>query len=242
MKFKVLTDLDSIIDTRQGTLSLMLKEKGVSFEEIYGDVYDKRILDKFDKPELGITNKAYREAFKKRGLEVLLEGNPSRLFRSLFNIIVRASDLVGKPIAIQDLHIFVNVFPFVIDEGSLSEFKDQLEKSASFPCTVTFINKHHDEITGRFISGFTHVFMYHLLGESGKRFADTFNEQPNPETKLFIPKVFLTESEELNITPGAQLERLAVLWGVLWSVVPLDHKYYNTYTKKEIEQLESKLN
>ncbi|UVD32185.1 hypothetical protein [Vibrio phage phiKT1028] len=240
MAFRVLTDLDTLLDTRQGTLDVLLEPSKETFDNVYADTYFDRVLDKFDRQPFGITMARYRDAFERRGIDTILKSRPTRLLRNLFKVVVDAEALTGKPIRVEAIEITVLVAPYDLDDAILDELRVILEGNLGYRCKITFDRRPAKEVTGSFVSGFTHVFIYHLLGEAYPEFTKTFDARPSPDTKLFIPAVFLKEPDETGITPTAQIQRIGLLWAVLWTVVPLSLTFFDAMTKQEREAMEKK--
>lgn len=240
MSYRVLTDIDTLLDTRQGTLDVLLQSSKETFDNVYGPSYFKRILDKFDRVAFGITEDSYRDAFNRRGINTIIKSRPSPLLRNLFKVVVDAEGLSGKPIRVESLEITVLTHPYDLPDDLLAELKKILEHNLGYRCTVNFESRPANEVTSVYVSNFTHVFIYHLLGESYPQFTETFDKRPSPDTKLFIPAVFLKEPDEIGISPTAQIQRVSLLLGVLWTVIPLPLKFYDAISKEEAERLEAR--
>lgn len=240
MSYRVLTDIDTLLDTRQGTLDVLLQASKETFDNVYASSYTKRILDKFDRVPFGITMDRYRDAFERRDINTIIKARPTPLLRNLFKVVVDAEGLSGKPIQVQSLEITVLTYPYDLPDDLLDELRKILEHNLGYRCNVAFDKRHANDVTGNYVSNFTHVFMYHLLGEAYPAFTKTFDQRPSPDTKLFIPAVFLKEPEESGISPTAQIQRISLLWAVLWTVVPLPLKFYDGISKEESERLEER--
>ena len=241
MAFRVLTDLDSLLDTRQGVLDELLEPYGETFDGVYADTYFNRILDKFDREPFGINSDSYRAAFKQRSINTILKARPTRLLRSLFNVLMDAESLTGKPIRVETVEITVITHPFELPDDVLEEIAKLLEGKLGYHCKVRFTDTKPEQVTGPYLSNFTHVMMYHLFGEWYHNVGPTFAERPSPETKLFLPAVFLKEPDEIGITPTAQIQRLSLLYATLFTLVPLPLSAFNALTVEEMRNMESKL-
>ncbi|AUR81010.1 hypothetical protein FDJ25_gp003 [Vibrio phage Aphrodite1] len=241
MAFKILTDLDSMLDTRQGTLDVLLEPVKETFDNVYGDLYFKRVLDKFDREPFGITMDRYRDAFKNRDIATIVKSRPTPLLKRLFSVVVDAEALTGKPIRVESIEITVLTAPYDLPDEVLNDLKKILEGNLGYRCSVNFDNRPAANVTGSYVSNFTHVFIYHLLGEAYSEFTKTFDQRPSPDTKLFIPAVFLKEPDELGISPTTQIQRVGLLWSVLWTVVPLPLKFYDGLSAEESRRLEATL-
>ncbi|QGZ14504.1 hypothetical protein [Photobacterium phage PDCC-1] len=241
MAFKVLTDIDSLLDTRQGTLDVLLEPVKETFDTVYADLYYKRVLDKFDREPFGVTMDNYRTAFKDRGIHTIVKSRPTRLLRNLFNVLVDAEALTGKPIRVEAIEITVLTQPYDLSDEILNDLKKILEGNLGYRCKIEFDRREPSKVTGSFVSNFTHVFMYHLLGEAYPEFSKTFDQRPSPDTKLFIPAVFIKEPEEVGISPTTQIQRVGLLWSVLWTVVPLPLKFFDAVSLEEQQKLEARL-
>lgn len=241
MAYRVLTDLDSILDTRQGVLDVLLEEHKETFDRVYGDFYPKRILDKFDREPFNITSDSYLDAFEKRGIPAFIKARPTPLLRSMFRILIDAEALTGQPIRVENIEISIITHPYGLPNDILGQLKEILEGTLGYRCTVNFIDTKPEEVTGSFIANYTHVFMYHLFGASYPAFSKTFNERPNPDTRLFVPAVFLKEPDELGISPTAQWQRCSLLWATVFMVVPLPVKIFDCISKEEAAKMEENL-
>lgn len=241
MSFRILTDLDSIMDTRQGVLSDMLSKHNEKFDNVYGQHYFTRILDKFDREPFGITSETYRRAYTERGIPAFVKARPSRLMKHLFKVVIDAEALIGKPIKVDTLEITVLTHPYDIPDDVLSDIKVLLEGNLGYLCKVNFVKRDPGKVTAQFVSQFTHVFLYHLLGEQYLEFTNTFDKAPSPDTKLFIPAVFLKEPDEKGITPTAQIQRNSLLWSVFWTVIPLSLSFWDAISLEEVARLEQTL-
>lgn len=239
MSYRVLTDLDTLLDTRQGTLDVLLEPSKETFDNVYAHSYFTRILDKFDRPSFGITMDSYRDAFARRDIATIVKSRPSPLLRNLFKVVVDAEGLSGKPIRVETLEITVLTHPYDLPPDLLVELKLILEHHLGYRCKVTFVDRKAEDVTGNYVSNFTHVFIYHLLGESYPEFTKTFDQRPSPDTKLFIPAVFLKEPEEMGVSPTAQIQRISLLWSVIFTVVPLSLKFYDGMSLTEQEKMEA---
>ncbi|UPT53961.1 hypothetical protein [Vibrio phage phiKT1019] len=241
MAFKILTDIDSILDTRQGTLDVLLEPVKETFDGVYADLYYKRILDKFDREPFGISMDSYRDAFKNRGIPTIIKSRPSRLLRSLFNVVVDSESLTGKPIRVETIEITVLTHPYELPDSVLDDLKTILEGNLGYRCKVVFDDRDASQVTGPYVSNFSHVFIYHILGEIYPEFTKTFDQRPSPDTKIFLPAVFLKEPDEKNVSPTTQIQRVGMLWSVIWTIVPLPLKFYDAITLEEQRKLEALL-
>lgn len=117
----VLIDLDSILDTRLGTLAKIdpeLVEKNLNTD------YLKRDRDCFT----GINESAFKEAYAKRDVETLALSKITNIFKFLIpGIILPKLDATSPHNANKKCTLEVNVFPYQLDK----EVIDEIQKAIS---------------------------------------------------------------------------------------------------------------
>lgn len=220
MAFDVYTDLDSVMDTRYGVLTTLLKPSKLTFEQVFGETYDDRVVDEFVRPELGIDKGSFEYAFDRRNYNDLVNAKPSNLMLGLLNTIVTMDNISGKPIEQGMINLTVNIWPYELDQGLIDVLANSITEQMVCVSNVSIINKPAPEITANWFKRFGHVCSYYTFkGKDYANFQMSFATEFIPEVKFLVPSVHAHQNElseymnpeVLTILAGMQLASVVTI-------------------------------
>lgn len=111
---RILVELDCLIDTRIGTLS-MLNEAAAA--KLFGPKYWGRLDDDFEYlTEGAVTNEAYRKAYNERGLESLMRGTLTGMTLLLNGMVSNLESLRINTPFVDAVVVEVNIYPYLLTE------------------------------------------------------------------------------------------------------------------------------
>lgn len=228
-------EIKSLQDERRGIVQALIQEFNPSLEDIavdalwvslFAENYKKRVIDTFDKPEIGVTTELFRKRYKRRTLSDFKFYYPTHLLDSLLSVILTIDELSGKPIDIGEVQITVNVFPYEFDEELITMLADSITAKLPYKNAVRIISAADNTLTPNFFKQFTHVFKYDIFGEETANFQNNLINQPIPEVKFIVPDVFIKEPE----IPMSPTDMLIATGAVLFNslqIIPWNHTLYD---------------
>lgn len=207
-------DLDSLYDTRLGTLDL-IDSRVAKIALVNG--YDKRQQDKFP----FVDKKTFRDLYKLRDKEVLDRSMPTRIPLLIGNFIKDSVNRVTSSPYKGEINVYLNVYPFKLSQTLAKQMLEPLAELTGHFAHVHILNLPPEKIDLRFCrEHFSLMVMYDFedwLEIHTKN--EQFKTIPIPDITLFVPELYLTEKvptvEELRVMvresmhPFRALERMA---------------------------------
>lgn len=133
----ILVDIDSLLDTRIGTVSLLSSEGA---KKLVSSMYFNRLIDDFETLTGGlVTNEDYLERYQRRDKETLMASRPTRIFNLLSDIL---KDLELQRTIMPDVSeviLGINFHPYVLDYTERSLILDII--NSNLPLNVKFTLK-----------------------------------------------------------------------------------------------------
>lgn len=232
MMIKIYTDLDSMFDTRRGIIHRMAVENGkkdFDWDKNFKEIYNRRRMDYFHQPELGITNDEYKERFKNRSVDDWADEStcyfiPSQLLANMF-LQVRVIEFgVGQVIAVSDFELTINIWPYALTDGEIQTLKTFISDNVNFPISIRILNTPNQEQTQTFYSYFNYVFKYGFLtSEENKPYWDKYAAVQPIDTRFFVPDILVKELPEemqkdsiitiinkMNLVQGSKITLIAI--------------------------------
>ena len=188
MREVILIELDALLDTRLGTISLM--DEALARKMLDTD-YPNRISDEFNLlcPEIDMS--IYKRAYKDRDLETLYYSMPTDItlyLNQLINTLIR-DGVKGNP-QFEGVDVQINSYPYQLTDEFKQEFCECIAASLRLDIDVQMVNHPYSEMTTDFIvaNKWTFLVMYN--------FSQWFNEtlaiaktvpRPTPRTTVISP-------------------------------------------------------
>lgn len=233
-RFRVYTDLDSLMDIRYGLLTKLLEPKKLTFEEVFADTYHKRVIDKFERKDLGITKQDFDYAFKHRNVNDLSYCKPSNLLRNLLTTVVDMNNISGKPIEVAGVDLTVNIWPYEFDNALSDYLTNEIKNNVPFIEDVTLISTPFKDIKLNTLKHYSHALSYYLFnGEEYSNFQLSIAEFSCPDLKCGVPSVHVHEnliSEHLDPEIIRLLGGIALAHAI--TIIPVNFWLYD-YIKEE---------
>lgn len=251
----VYADVDSFFDYRRGLLQYLMTEKDFpegynpkteqeAFERMedrksQGDKlwalhvernYQERRFDTFNYPQFDINEEKFKAIYKERSLKHWATGMfyPTRLIKQLVTRIIDIESLTDKPIDIKEVRLYVNTFPYVLDEALTAELVESIRYGLKGLVAVKAIYSDPATHTAQFYGQYNYVFRYNMMhDESSEAFSESFKEHPIPETAFVLPDVLVRD----NDTFAGEVKDWMIasfLWlGPALKLLPIEHSLYD---------------
>lgn len=233
-KSNVLVDLDSLLDTRLGTIARI--DPDLVFYNIANFKYYNRDEDIFD----NIDKDVFRKLYQERDKETLKLSPATQFCRELGKIAVDLSvDSHSQPMR-GKAEIFINVYPYHLTDDEMIEIENSILYYTGETLPVHAIRKRPEEITPRFLKNDFSLMIMYDYAPWLELHANDLEKTPLPEVTLLSPRIFYkdkpTQAEldelgvdleapfvamELMLKPMINLELVDVS---NWCTIPLDFK------------------
>ncbi|AAL83048.1 hypothetical protein FDI90_gp225 [Pseudomonas phage PA7] len=202
---KILIDLDSLLDTRLGTIRLLNKDAANKLVT-NGQVYWHREMDDWTKLTDGlVTNEQFVEAYSKRGGENTADTINSSIFTGIIPFIIQLiaqSDLNrldGIVNANFETCLEVNIWPYELTPDAQDELLYCLHKYIGDHIQITLINTQLTDLTcSRLNSIYSMAIMYNF-GEWCKTHVLELGQVLMPDFTIIGPKLFEKDVSELAV-------------------------------------------
>lgn len=229
MKSRIYIDLDSILDTRLGTISKLYPERAI---ELLGDAaYYMREENVFE----GVDKALFDTAYAKRDKETLSSSTPTAFLLELRKIVFDVLEKSVHPLH-GDVDVTINVYPYKLTEDEKKDIEACVLYYTGECVPVRTIDLMPSLLTPVYFKGEFSVAIMYDFGTWLESQAEAFRTIQIPDVSLLVPKFWLKgkptpeEFEEETVSeeePFIALEMLAVgCVGLelcdpkLWSTIP----------------------
>lgn len=239
MAISVYTDMDSLFDSRRGIITKVAIESGnteFDWEKNFSEIYNRRKMDYFHQPELGVTQEKYLSRFDKRSIDDFADSTqayirPSRLIGSMFRVIREYEFGVGQMLSMDKFNLTVNLYPYILSDTLKEELEKVLRGSLSFNIGLTFVYKEYDVLIPSYLHGFDYVFVYGFLNSKYyKAYWERYGTTQNTKTKFIVPAILNTDNipEEMSgDDPATLIDKFNATQGGQVTWIPVDKIIYS---------------
>jgi len=240
-RISVLTDVDSIYDSRRGLLCLLLtqaeanlsyelrKQKGDSLWDLYiAKNYKERSLDTFEYPDFGINRAKYLELWEKRSISDWMFYYPSKILDKLVTIILEQEQITDRPIDISGIDLTINTFPYEFDEALEKDLVAYCLTALKGFVTVKLTRFNPKGAVGTQYGSYNYVLIYDILtSASSEHLFNTLAAHPIPETAFLVPNILVTQSEYITGTVDEIIVRTGASLSLVTRWIPINHDVYD---------------
>lgn len=228
MAIEIFASLDDLFDARRGIITKVAIESGKTnfdWKMNYSRIYARRRFDYFNQPELGITDEAFKERYKRRSIEDFADETqvyirPSKLIHHMFKIVRSLEFGEGQMISADRFNLTVNLFPYELSDELADELASRIRGAVPFNIGLSFVTVPYEEQLPAYLHNFHYVFKYDfLIGEDMKPYWDAYPSARESKVKFIIPDTLLNKaipeemrSEEpisllgkMNVTQGGKI-------------------------------------
>lgn len=194
---KIYIDLDSIIDTRLGTIATL--NQAVASELLKQGVYWNRETD--DMQTLtsgGVSQDAYMELYQNRTVDVLKVSYITGIFAPLTKLIAenevaRSSGAINKEISFE-----INLYPYEMELEEIEAFTSLFKYRLGVDCKVTYCSVSPALLTAKYLTdNYAAAFMYHFTDWIKVNLKNIL-ERKHPDFTLVAPKLFEKDVSSLS--------------------------------------------
>lgn len=147
---KIYIDLDSLLDTRLGTVSKLNPEAAI--QAIQGDRYwDREHTDWHELSNGYLSNEQFNDAWEHRDKETLRESVMTSILAVLGRVLAEYHQNMKEGMATDEVAVEVNVAPYPFDDEEMEELAEILKLNTYKDLPVFFISRPLDELTPEFI-------------------------------------------------------------------------------------------
>lgn len=213
----ILIDLDSIIDTRLGTLSKMKGE----IAHLFNARYVTRLTDEFNLLDDSINLEEYKKAYENRDIESIGRGIPTTLLTEFGAMLdIHLDEILGPNPENKSVFIEINVYPYKLEPNECEDIIACFREWTGTPFDIKVVNIPIESFTMPLITQrkwsviFTYdfeKFQYYTFVKNAKQ-----GHVGSPQVSLFVPKLAsslekLRESAELTLPGGEKLDSFEFL-------------------------------
>uniref|UniRef100_A0AAU8KXV6 Neck protein n=1 Tax=Pantoea phage Survivor TaxID=3232176 RepID=A0AAU8KXV6_9CAUD len=200
---EIYTEMGSLFDERRGIITKVAREAGnTRFEwgRNFAQIYQRRRMDIFNQPELGITQEAYEARYEKRSLADFEDEKevyflPTNLIYNMFRLVRELEFGVGQMISAASFNVTVNLWPYQLTQSQADELASVMKGAVKFNYTLSFVFIEPEELTPKVLHKFGYVFKYDmLLSPRMKNYWENYIKAPDSGTKFIVPSI-LTSRE-----------------------------------------------
>lgn len=246
------TDLGCLFDERRAIITNIILDSGnKNFKwEMFEKIYDRRNMDYFNQPELGITQEIYierhanrdmNEWFKRPGLYL-----PTPLITEMFRQARLVEFGVGEILGIAHFDLTINTFPYELTEEECELLKTNLLRGIPFPVNINTIYVPYAEQVVSLFERFDYVYKYDLYTYPYyENFHLGYGIGQQIKTRFILPGLFTHRQETdkdtgevkfvlndifINEGPMIMIDKMNVTQGGKITFIPIDKKVFE-YTR-----------
>lgn len=244
----VYIDLDSLLDTRLGTIAKY--DKDIAISNLDNNDYYTRTTEDF----IGIDKSIFDELYKNRDIDTLKESTITNIVFIIREFTLGLIKLVADHPIYDRIKVYVNTYPYILNNDENNDLIEIIRGYTFDTCDVSVIHKSFKELDCMWVYlNVQHMFIYHYndwLNERGKE----LSHRGLPELSVYCPKIYFShtptneEKEELDkLNDGNSIDYFSVfsdLYSCMLQLnfMPIDHfSVVNTY-QEEYESYISTLN
>jgi hypothetical protein len=205
----VYVDIDSLLDTRLGTLALLKNEYAVN---ALMNGYTSRNIDDFQDAPYEIFKKAY----EKRNVDTLILSTFTDVFILLHSCIKSTFEAAATNVNTKPLQIQVNVYPYDLNEEEMAEISVAVWSRLKEMADVNVVNISDAFLTPQYCKD-TYTMMIRYDYQSWLKIhhdSHAFEKVKMPEVSVISPALYqrypseqeLAELKEMNVHPFAAVE------------------------------------
>lgn len=228
----ILVTLDSLLDTRLGTIAKINDE--VFNKIVLDEKYHTRDTDVFEDIDIVV----YKETYSNRNVETLSKSLLTNIILVLRDIISGLEKQAIMAPHNADTSVVINVYPYVLIDEELSEISKAISMHLSDLVKINFINMSPKELTPLYCKSNFAVMIMYDYGEWLETNAELFLVTQIPEITLFIPAIYFINKpteEELNRLVRASAHPMKALKTLAMGIITLeiiDVTYFSIINKK----------
>lgn len=121
----IAVDLDCIFDTR---IAAVAQLDQLAAEDLIRNHYEKRISDDITKYTNRITQAQFKDAYAKRSVDTLAMARHTQFLHDMYTLVDNITKArTANPVGIGDIKIFVNAYPYILEEWEKEELTAGLQ-------------------------------------------------------------------------------------------------------------------
>lgn len=189
-------DLDTILDTRLGTLAVLGEEHPV--RALNSGKYHKRLLDEFE----GISVQEFREAYAKRDIDTLKHSvltNMTFFLRRLIKDSLMSAVIHQR---VEKMCFTVNVFPYDFTDPDLVEMLIGCIRFHTYSTSnVQIVSIPDEELTPEFVSQHYQIMIRYNWVNWVDKHKEFFEKRGIPNVTVVVPEIFydaVPTEEDIN--------------------------------------------
>lgn len=184
---KILVHIDTLLDTRLGTLSLIRPEAAV--QTISDDRYYFRVIDDFS-AICGVDLPEFREAYAKRNMETLRASVITEVPFILRELIVKLQKEEEETPYMEGLGVEVNIWPYELDEGERYALYLAVREFIGSLTPLAIVSIHPEKLTPELVKSKYSGLILYDLNEWVKHHLETFKTVRFPRVTVLAPALF----------------------------------------------------
>lgn len=181
----IVVDLDCIFDTRIATVARIDQ---LAAEDLIRNHYEKRISDDMTQFTKRITHEQYLEVYAKRDVDTLAMARHTHFLHDVYTLVDNISRArSANPVAIGDIKIFVNAYPYVLEEWEKEELVAGLQTYLPdfYQMEIIYMSPAEIDTHWLFAKEIAGYFMYDLNTWVNACLANPDQVQPIPGVGIF---------------------------------------------------------
>lgn len=182
---RLLVSLDSLLDTRAGTLSLLDLKKAA--ELLLTPIYASRIIDQFP----GFDQKAFEDLYKKRDKKTLQYSMVTNVLKTIYDFIHRSFNRnLNSPFKVE-AEVHINTFPYLLEDKEKDVIANAILAKSPLPFKLDFVRYSNEDLSPGFLKqNYNTLIAYDFqewidIHSTNKKIEET----PIPEVTFFAPAI-----------------------------------------------------
>lgn len=160
MKYRVLVELDCLVDTVLGTVA-SLNPSWV--QPLLKAGYTDRVHNQLKRLHPSVDTAMFEKAYAERDVNVLMHSRMTMIPLHIREIYATNYSLPDGHPEKYDLTLTVNYYPYKLNKAEIAEYQDVLRTIIPHLDSVKFISIDYDALTPYYVqSNFEHIYVYHL--------------------------------------------------------------------------------
>jgi hypothetical protein len=195
-------DLDTILDTRMGTLGKL--DNDLAVRTLNSGKYHKRTVDEFE----GISREAFKEAYAARDIETLRYSvltNVVFFLRRLIKDSLISSVIHGKA---EKLSFTLNVYPYNFDDEGLVEMLIGCMRFHTYSTsTVRIVSIPDEELTPEFCAANFQIMLRYDWVNWASKHKTYYETKGTPQMAVVVPEIFFDNAPTAEEIVELQLKK-----------------------------------
>lgn len=193
---KLLVDMDCLLDTRIGTVSLLNEEAAC---KLLSEKYSNRVFDDFEELTEGlVTNEEFSKRWETRDKETLKASMMTNIMKLLVSLTSQyEKDMIETPF-VKEFILYVNLHPYILTDAEIEIIKEAISVHCGINLKIRTIHLPLEKITPKKLKEDFDGFITYSFDNWLKIHSEALDKTPIPRVTIFAPALCIKKPNKLE--------------------------------------------